>query len=488
MARGNVCVRYGFLAHVTGDHALETGERTLFFRFDDQRLHAAEERAKMSKEEVARKEHEAIRVMLERLANGAEEARADLAEVMTRIVVLEQEVRALAMAMALCLLALALAVLLGSRFAAAMLAVAAGAWLVNVARAAGLCSEDNPLEAFVGLQAGLLSRVGSPPSMSMQMSVPSPAPTTLAEERAGKAPPPTLPAATADTQSDARGAPSEVLPRVYSLSARWGARTAVPPPAEWPSRPVLLCVNSVIPGMVTTEHGSGPLPIGVPIPFESELFVGTLLVRLKGVPSDDPSGDAAYFMGRKRLFQAIVQGRFKEDIAVSDVVTGHEFTKPLRRLPPSWVVSAGSAFIRRLAPGARIELAGKSARVLALLGATSQTLSVEAPGMEPDIRSDVREESTLLGGAFRGGSVSARKRKRLLSDPRWASTVAYTTEPIYTFDFYQHLLDAKEYRLDLGFTTISLAPSLNGQPIQIMAKALDGRYLWSFQLWHEKLL
>ena len=170
MARGNVCVRYGFLAHVTGDHALETGERTLFFRFDDQRLHAAEERAKMSKEEVARKEHEAIRVMLERLANGAEEARADLAEVMTRIVVLEQEVRALAMAMALCLLALALAVLLGSRFAAAMLAVAAGAWLVNVARAAGLCSEDNPLEAFVGLQAGLLSRVGSPPSMSMQMS------------------------------------------------------------------------------------------------------------------------------------------------------------------------------------------------------------------------------------------------------------------------------------------------------------------------------
>ena len=84
--------------------------------------------------------------------------------------------------------------------------------------------------------------------------------------------------------------------------------------------------------------------------------------------------------------------------------------------------------------------------------------------------------------------MSARKRKRLLSDPRWASTVAYTTEPIYTFDFYQHLLDAKEYRLDLGFTTISLAPSLNGQPIQIMAKALDGRYLWSFQLWHEKLL
>ena len=50
------------------------------------------------------------------------------------------------------------------------------------------------------------------------------------------------------------------------------------------------------------------------------------------------------------------------------------------------------------------------------------------------------------------------------------------------------MLDAKEYRLDLGFTTISLAPSLNGQPIQIMAKALDGRYLWSFQLWHEKLL
>ena len=91
--------------------------------------------------------------------------------------------------------------------------------------------------------------------------------------------------------------------------------------------------SSVSPCLEVPKHGHSACPIGVPFQFSSDLFEGSIIIRMKDSNSDDPKGDEAYFGGRKRLFQSVVQGRFKEKVPVSEVMTGHEFTKPLKNLP-----------------------------------------------------------------------------------------------------------------------------------------------------------
>lgn len=87
-------------------------------------------------------------------------------------------------------------------------------------------------------------------------------------------------------------------------------REVVPSVSSWPHRPIFLCDD---------KDGAPPLSLGTPFEIESDLFKGKMLVRLKGVPSDDPVADQKYFSGRQRRFQAIVQGRFKREVRVSEV-------------------------------------------------------------------------------------------------------------------------------------------------------------------------
>lgn len=263
----------------------------------------------------------------------------------------------------------------------------------------------------------------------------------------------------------------------------------LPDPSNWPHRPALVCANTpVSPSLQVPKYGTGPCPIGVPFDFSTDLFEGKCLIRLRDVPSDDEDGDAEYFDGRKRKFQAIVQGRFKEELSVADVMTGHEF-RPLNRLPPAWLIRAGTSFIRRIAPGTDIVLNKHESRAMSLLAATSQVVSVDPVGNEPEITNcNIEEEMSLFGGIFADGDVSVYKRKHYLAKPQNAEQYCFNTESVYTFDFYQNLLDVATYSLDLGTAKIGLTKFLDGQPIQVMSKTTDGRYLWSFQVWHEDLL
>lgn len=265
---------------------------------------------------------------------------------------------------------------------------------------------------------------------------------------------------------------------------------SLPLKAEWPHFPVLVCANSdAQPDLNIPMHGRGPVPLGKPFKFSSDLFEGTCLIRLRDVPTDDAECDAGYFLGRRRKFQAIVQGRFKEALNVRDVLTGHEFVRPLKGLPPPWVLSAGVNLIKRLAPGANIVLHEEQPRALAILAATSQVISADMPGNEPDITSNqIEEDVSLFGGIFKRGDVSSARRKRHLAAPIRAERYSFDTESIYTFDFYQNILDTATYSLDLGFTKLGMSRVLDGQPIQVLAKTASGRGLWNFQIWHEKLV
>lgn len=121
-----------------------------------------------------------------------------------------------------------------------------------------------------------------------------------------------------------------------------------PPPETWPQRPILLRPT---PGSGMTIHGirfssstaylppnavnSGDdddimLPINngmekpgkcIVIDFESDLFIGTILMRVKNIcpsPLLESSHDTitptstSYFDGKMRTFQGVVKGRFKQ--------------------------------------------------------------------------------------------------------------------------------------------------------------------------------
>mmetsp|Transcript_32393 Transcript_32393/g.69938 ORF Transcript_32393/g.69938 Transcript_32393/m.69938 type:complete len:660 (-) Transcript_32393:76-2055(-) len=265
-------------------------------------------------------------------------------------------------------------------------------------------------------------------------------------------------------------APHVVMREAYTL----------PDVATWRHRPLFVCVNSAVsPNLEVPHHGLGACPLGVPFSFSSELFEGTCLIRLKGSISDDPKGDEEYFSGRKRIFQSVVQGRFKEEVPVSQVLSGHEFARPLENLPHPFLLKTATNFIGKVSPGANIAVHTDRPHVEAPLGGTSQVMRGDEPGNEPNIACrTIVEDCSVLGGVFEKGTVSASRRKRLLSNPARCEGYAFDTETVFTFEFYQNLFDAQTYSLDLGFAKIGCSTVLNGQPIQWLGKMRDGRYLW----------
>ena len=59
---------------------------------------------------------------------------------------------------------------------------------------------------------------------------------------------------------------------------------------------------------------------------------------------------------------------------------------------------------------------------------------------------------------------------------------------MYTFHFWQHLLDMASLQLAMPLARINLAAHLDGQPLQLLACLRDGREVWAFDVWHEALL
>ena len=111
--------------------------------------------------------------------------------------------------------------------------------------------------------------------------------------------------------------------------------------------------------------------------FESELFLGRMVFFATGLPSSP----ADLFLGKKRKSWLMVQvrstastlamvlcpcspvnaqhnscmqGSFKEDVRVDEVLTGHHFVRPLRNLPLRWILRGLIALAQRLSPSIRI--------------------------------------------------------------------------------------------------------------------------------------
>lgn len=75
--------------------------------------------------------------------------------------------------------------------------------------------------------------------------------------------------------------------------------------------------------------------------------------------------------------------------------------------------------------------------------------------------------------------MSKSSKRRLL---------VYDTHLIYTFHFWQHLLDLNTFQLRLPFITLSAAKYLGTMPVRIMAGVKGGELVWDFCLWHRTQL
>jgi Protein of unknown function (DUF1769) len=348
------------------------------------------------------------------------------------------------------------------------------------------------------------------------------------------------------------------------------------PPTKWPQAPVMLrptpgsgtkirgirhadssiyqhftgfCAGCILPVNTGSEMPGKSLVID----FESDLFVGTLLMRIKDVTPIQDAGnyrtDESYFDGKKRKFQAIVRGKFKSDLPMSECVTGQVFERPAGKLPARFVVNTFIKFVSTLAPQLEVTLSGNQPRFITPLVATAHTVLVlnhetisrnnvidstttlaedddterlvnyqiyaGSTDMERDIHDPPEDDPTSILPALCAGddtnnyynyyysaasaTVASRMKNRKKAFNRNAANrdkePRFALDKEYCFEFYQHLLlfvEPGDLKLDLGRALghAGLSQPLNGQPLKFMAAHKSDNELksmWSFDIWHQAM-
>jgi len=267
---------------------------------------------------------------------------------------------------------------------------------------------------------------------------------------------------------------------------------------KWPNRPVYVQAGEGTRTGTETETGTAQctlpekgqdsddvLPIGTPIEFETDLFKGKILFRVKNVKTSTAVAEDLdkYFKGRRRVKQVVVQGRFKESFPISDVHFGDVYGKPLNISP---IVKIASPIFQQLVPGVIIDLASETPKVVAPMAGEAKTLSVDKPGSEPDICSITFEENTLLLGEF----DSIYHRKKILRTSQTASEYHYDPSLCFTWEFYDDIIDVAAYAANLPIlrTPYSLAYFLNKQPFTFSAIAKGEKEIFKFRIYHEILV
>jgi Protein of unknown function (DUF1769) len=268
------------------------------------------------------------------------------------------------------------------------------------------------------------------------------------------------------------------------------------PIQEWPHQSVLLQAGV---GTRVLDPDEA-LPIGVPVDFETAIFQGQFLLRLRNVTSDDPVSSQGYFSNRRRVVQTVIQGRFKKNINMADLYVGCIFRQPMKLVPPPLFMGVLRAFFARIAPGAILDFAAPQPRIITLYAGTAKTLSVDRPGEEPDIAAaDLLDDLSRLerrnvqpqrrGRKDNDQAWSTADRQRLLSLPEHASQYEFDTEHVYTMEIYDDAMDYGKYEIQLPFYgKFPLGEAIGSQPMSFTAVTRQGEVLYDFALWHESIV
>lgn len=236
--------------------------------------------------------------------------------------------------------------------------------------------------------------------------------------------------------------------------------------------------------------------------FESELFEGTLMLRLRysnGTTRAPYRDDRGYFTGMNRRYQAVVRGRFREELMWTECRTGMVLDRPAGKLPAKWILKGAVKVLSFFAPHLEVKFDGPRPMSMTPLGSTPQVLAVHDPEEPYDIEAMQAEpknkEHTLLGEASTATNTlqRARARKKAFDKIYAHHSQEPKTDPskVYTFEFLQHLFNFQDFSVELGsmLGSIPLAPIVDGQALPIMASHADfDQRLWSFDVWHESLV
>ncbi len=247
---------------------------------------------------------------------------------------------------------------------------------------------------------------------------------------------------------------------------------------SWFNRPIYLQANEED---TNCPGDSSTLPLGTSIDFESNLFRGKVLIRVRNVTSNVPKDHSSYFNGRRRLKQFIVQGTFKEALKMSDVHFGDIYGKPLKM---SSVVHFVVPLLRKVIPGVVMDLSSDNPKILVLMAGEAKMMSVNHPGSEPDIADpNLMEDVNLLG--FK----SVKERKKALGTPRTASKYKFDPDLVYTMEFYDDVIDIEAYSVRIPMLgNVCLKPYLDMQPFNFAALTIDDKFLFQFRVYHEALV
>lgn len=249
------------------------------------------------------------------------------------------------------------------------------------------------------------------------------------------------------------------------------------------------------------NNGNEPKGESLVVDFESNIFRGTMLVRVRYAegttqqPYDDSKG---YFKGMNRRYQIVIRGHFLEEIPVTQCVAGIQLERPVGNLPPKWIMNGALKVISFFAPQLKADVEGKKPYSVSPFGSTPQTLRIDDHAecdetMEEMHHEPIHDHHTLMGKASKHHSSlhRARWRKRHFDKLYVEESLTPVTMPqkIYTFEFLQHMLNMQDFTIELGSMLghVELGEALDGQPLQIMARHEGSHNIWCFDIWHEML-
>jgi len=289
----------------------------------------------------------------------------------------------------------------------------------------------------------------------------------------------------ADTYADGlRLASSDRDAKGGEMTHKFSCPNTLPHPDFWPTKPLLFRESMVHYGWDSKTNIGNPLSTqGVAFPFETNLFVGTAMFRMQGLPEA-----SEYFDGRSRLSSVVISGKFKEELAFADVQTGQEFCKPVKR-PSQFVLKPVVKFFRLLAPLLQIYV-GDQTYMLSPLAQTVQIMHVSDEPLDLTPNMEVKEN---FGAVELGESMSRAERKKFFSKQSNLEKFSFRTDRVYTFDFFNNKLDMENFQLRAIGQSFEVQPYLRGQPLRVLSRVFkdgdpENKYLWNFELWHEKVL
>lgn len=268
--------------------------------------------------------------------------------------------------------------------------------------------------------------------------------------------------------------------------------------------------------LLPINNGNEPVGEALVTDFETPLFEGTLLVRLRHVAGgattsapehleyDDSKG---YFAGLNRRYQVVIRGKFKKEIPVTGMVSGCVMDRPFGKLPPKWIMKGAVKVLSFFAPQLEVQMDCPRPKTMAPLGSTPQALVVQEIGPQdelPLLDSAVEEprqaKDSLVREVFQGNSSLQRARGRKKAFDKLYAAKSKTPltqvssggkETYYTFEFLQHLVNFQDFSVELGsmLGSLPIAPIFAGHPLPIMAMIKEGEQkIWSFDVWHESLV